>query len=63
MSSKTTNPAARKLVLKSAAVARGDSATQDDRDVNSEFKSFRDLARKVVAVPKKEVDEKRGKKA
>jgi hypothetical protein len=27
----------------------------------SEFKRFQDLARKVVAVPKKEVDEKRGK--
>jgi hypothetical protein len=57
----------RKEIDKAIARERGgqvkDLATEDREPSGSEFENFRQLAGKVVQVPKKELDEKRGKNA
>jgi hypothetical protein len=54
--SNTANPAGTPII-KNVEIT-GSAALEQ----NSEFENFEEVARKVVAVPKKEVDEKRGKK-
>jgi hypothetical protein len=53
VSANTSNPAGSPTVHDTTATAPSEK---------SEFQNFKELAKKVVAVPKKEVDEKRREK-